>query len=59
MSAEAWQSLKASLVSMEVLLAAMQELRKYITHPDGLKMLDATIKEAERELAELRRRVVN
>jgi len=56
---DAWQSLKANVTTMETMLAGMQELRNYITNPDGLKMLEETIKQAEKELAELKRMVVN
>jgi hypothetical protein len=59
MSPEAWQSLKANVIQLDATLAGMQELRKYIKSADGLKALDETIAQAEKELAELKRLVVN
>ena len=59
MTQEDWRNLKASVTRMETTLAGMQELRQYIKSPDGLKKLDETITQAEKQLAELKRMVVN
>lgn len=59
MTQEAWRSLNASVARTETTLAGMQELRQYIKSADGLKKLDETIRQAEKQLAELKRMVVN
>lgn len=49
----------ASLKQMESTLLGMKQLREYMSNGPGKEMLDTLIKEAESEIAEIKRRVVN
>jgi hypothetical protein len=55
MSAEFWQALKASVNQMETMLAGMKDM----TTTAGFEAPDETIRQAEAQLAELKRMVVN
>ena len=59
LSPDVWRKLKASVDEMETMAAGMRELRQYMTTKGGLDALDETIKQAEKQLSELRRMVVN
>jgi hypothetical protein len=59
LSPDVWRKLKASMDEMETMVAGMRELRHYMTTKGGLDALDETIKQAEKQLSELRRMVVN
>ena len=59
LSPDVWRKLKASVDEMETMVAGMRALRHYMTTKGGLDALDETIKQAEKQLSELRRMVVN
>lgn len=59
MDKSVWELLKASVSRMESTLTVMKDLRRFIHSPEALQKLDTTIAEHEKQLAELKRIVVN
>ena len=59
MAPNVWQSLKVRVAEMETLHSAMKELRRYGMTADARKVLNETIKQGEKQLAALKKLVVN